>query len=118
MEAVAQTGPRTGVSICRGTTLVAPTPQTRHFVGLPQLNDSKSAVFVPHCARNVFPPISATASMRGGTPGVRRGMDSALVHSAAARIALAPGQGAGSVYRALVGRRAHRSRREQSRCGI
>jgi hypothetical protein len=46
MEAVAQTGPRTGVSISRGTTVVAPST-TAAFRGLAQVNDAKSAAFVP-----------------------------------------------------------------------
>ena len=46
MVAVAQTGPRTGVSISRGTTLVAPTTNAA-IVGLRRGKTAKSAVFVP-----------------------------------------------------------------------
>ena len=47
--------------------------------------------------------------MRGGTPGVRRRIENALLHWPAARIAVAPGRGAGPVYTTVVRRRAHRS---------
>ena len=47
--------------------------------------------------------------MRGGTSGVPRRMENALLHWPAARIEVAPGRGAGPVYTAVVGRRAHRS---------
>ena len=53
--------------------------------------------------------------MRGGTPGVRRRMENALLHWPEARIEVAPGRGAGPVYTTVVGRRTHRSWREQAR---
>src|SRR5687768_16512877 len=54
--------------------------------------------------------------MRGGTPSVRRWVENALLHWPAAWIEVAPGRGAGTVFTAVVGRRAHRRGGEQARC--